>query len=102
MRLKLSSAPITKITLSLELDQEIFNIMLAESMHQIARIEFKIQNFPTQGGAAPFYTLPGGQPPGTLIIGQQFGPPLSSGWIHPCFISDKGKAHVSCLFDNFT
>ena len=45
-----------------------------------------MQNFPTQGGAAPLHSPPGGQPPGTPVrpIGQQFGPPFSCGWIRPC------------------
>ena len=29
-----------------------------------------------QGGSAPLQPPPGGQPPGTPIIGQQFGPPF--------------------------
>ena len=79
----------------MEIDQEIFNIMLAKSMHQIARIEFRNSKFPYAKGALPPCNPhqgalppgppPGGQPPGTPVIGQQFwAPPLSSGWIRPC------------------
>ena len=59
----------------LQIDQEIFNIMLTKSIHQIARIEFRNANFPHAAGSAPLQPPPGGQPPGTPVLGQQFGPP---------------------------
>ena len=37
----------------MEIDQEIFNMMLAKSMHQIVRIEFRNSKFPYARGPAP-------------------------------------------------
>ena len=45
-----------KKTLLLEIDQEIFNMMLAKSMHQIARIEFRNSKFPYARGLCPLAT----------------------------------------------
>ena len=59
----------------MEIDQEIFNMMLAKSMHQIARIEFRNSKFPYARGLCPL-DPPRGPAPGTPIIGQQFGPPF--------------------------
>ena len=41
----------------MKIDQEIFNIMLAKSMHQIARIEFRNSKFPYARGLCPLATL---------------------------------------------
>ena len=67
-----------KKTLLLEIDQEIFNMMLAKSMHQIARIEFRNSKISLRKGALPPCNPrqgalppgppPGGQPPGTPLI----------------------------------
>ena len=38
------------------IDQEIFNMMLAKSMHQIARIEFRNSKFPYARGLCPLAT----------------------------------------------
>ena len=40
----------------MEIDQEIFNMMLAKSMHQIARIEFRNSKFPYARGLCPLPT----------------------------------------------
>ena len=40
----------------MEIDQEIFNMMLAKSMHQIARIEFRNSKFPYARGLCPLVT----------------------------------------------
>ena len=45
-----------KKTLLLEIDQQIFNMMLAKSMHQIARIEFRNSKFPYARGLCPLAT----------------------------------------------
>ena len=45
-----------KQTLLLEIDQEIFNMMLAKNMHQIARIEFRNSKFPYARGLCPLAT----------------------------------------------
>ena len=67
----------------MEIDQEIFNIMLAKRMHQIARIEFRNSKFPyaTCNSRQGLYPLNPRQPPGTPVIGQQFGPPFQ--WLDP-------------------
>ena len=61
-------------------------MMLAKSMHQIARIEFRNSKFPYARGLCPLATPargalppgppPGGQPPGTPVIGHNLGPPF--------------------------
>ena len=73
-----------KKTLLLEIDQEIFNMMLAKSMHQIARIEFRNSKFPYARGLFPLATPargPAPWKPPSLI--NNLAPPLSSGWIRP-------------------
>ena len=71
-----------KKTLLLEIDQEIFNMMLAKSMHQIARIEFRNSKFPTQGGSAP-WTPARGPAPWNPRYWSTIWAPLSRGWIRP-------------------
>ena len=61
-----------RITFLLEIDQEIFNIMYAKSMHQITRIELRNAKFPYTRGRCPLATL---DPPGQSITWA----PLSSG-----------------------
>ena len=53
----------------LQIDQEIFNIMLAKSMHQIARIEFRNAKFPYARGLCPL------DPHSRSTIWAQFGAP---------------------------
>ena len=76
----------------MEIDQEIFNMMLAKSMHQIARIEFRNSKFPYARGLCPLATRQGALPPGPRqgaspleppLLVNNLGPPLSSGWIRP-------------------
>ena len=47
----------------MEIDQEIFNTMLAKSMHQIARIEFRNSKFPYARGLCPLPTPARGPAP---------------------------------------
>ena len=47
----------------MEIDQEIFNMMLAKSMHQIARIEFRNSKFPYARGLCPLATPARGPAP---------------------------------------
>ena len=55
---------------------------------QSRELSSEIQNFPKQGAPAP---QPGGQPPGTPVIGQQFAPPP------PHFpAAGSASAHNSC------
>ena len=57
----------------MEIDKEIFNIMLAKSMHQIVQIEFRNSKFPytrdSQGGAATLQPQSGGSAPWTPTRG---------------------------------
>ena len=76
----------------MEIDQEIFNMMLAKSMHQIVRIEFRNSKFPYARGSAPLQPPPGGQPPGTPVIGQQFGPPFPAAGSAPACIPNLPAA----------
>ena len=68
-------------------------MMLAKSMHQIARIEFRNSKFPYARGLCPLATPARGlcpldprqgasplEPPSLV---NNLGPPLSSGWIRP-------------------
>ena len=111
----------------MEIDQEIFNMMLANSMHQIARIEFRNSKFPYARGCCPLATPARGLCPLDTRQGASPAPsapwnprhwlticppPLSSGWIRPCSYmpwprntSDTknndnltAKAKVTCLW----
>ena len=76
----------------LQIDQDIFNIMLAKSMHQIARIEFRNAKFPYARGLCPLATPAKGVSSWTPDRGpaswkprsrSTICPPLSSCWIRP-------------------
>ena len=58
----------------MEIDQEIFNIMLQKVCTKSCKLSLEIQNFPMQGGSAPLQPPPGALPLETPIAGQQFGP----------------------------
>ena len=81
----------------MEIDQEIFNMMLAKSMHQIARIEFRNSKFPYARGLCPLATpareLCPLDPP--LLVNNLA--PLSSGWIRPC--SNFEGIFLICEYD---
>ena len=91
----------------MEIDQEIFNMMLAKSMHQIARIEFRNSKFPYARGLCPLATPARGlcpldprqrtsplKPPSLV---NNLGPPLSSAWIRPWLVvMGASTTHMVC------
>ena len=63
------------LTLLLEIDKEVFNIMLVMSMHQIARIEFRNAKFPYARGLCPLVTPARGPAPWTPVFVTNFTAP---------------------------
>ena len=57
-------------------DQEIFNMMLAKSMHQIARIEFRNSKFPYARGLCPLDPRQGASPMEPPLLVNNLGPPF--------------------------
>ena len=77
----------------MEIDKEVFNIMLVESMHQIVRIEFRNAKFPYTelGGSAPFQPPPGGAAPWIPVFVTNFtAPRWKQSWI-------SGGAYISFM-----
>ena len=60
----------------MKIDQEIFNIMLAKSMHQITRIEFRNSKFPYTRGLCPLNPRQGASPLEPPSSVNNLGPPF--------------------------